>query len=426
VTYNNFGKKLTKRIVDIDNDNQPDKVVIEYVFASDEQLYSFSIKPNSQLIAFSSSNATVDPRLKITYLKSAANVANWPDKIIESVMSFYPELEKYDYGTAFFLTAMFQQYQKTKNRSYYNYIKKWADRFIDSHGALNPKYYKVDEYRLDDLLPGRIFLLLYDVTGDNKYKSAAQQLRQQLQYQPRTSDGGFWYRQTYPYQMWLDGAYMSDVFLMQYGKVFNDPAIFKDAMQQIKLVHEHNGNTDTGLLYHGWDESGNPTWANEDTGASPEFWSTGIGWYYLTLLECIDYVPLESPDRKELGMMFRELTKPLQKFEDEKTGLWYQVINKSYEPRNWIETSASAMFAYGFAKGFNKGILDKTYLAAAQKAFASLQRDHILFDDQGRLYLDGTAKSDTQGDLDYYLSSERRVNDFKGLGALLYLSIELD
>jgi unsaturated rhamnogalacturonyl hydrolase len=426
VIDNNFGKKLTKKIVDNNEDDQPDQVVIDYMFESDEQQYSFSLKPNGRPITFSPSNATADARLKITYLKNSTDVASWPDKIIESVMSFYPAPDKYDHETAFFLSGMFSRYQETKNQSYYAYIKKWADRLIDSHGALDPKYYKVDEYRLDNLLGGRIFLSLYDLTKDNRYRGAAQQLRQQLQYQPRTSDGGYWYRQTHPYQMWLDGAYMSDVFLMQYAKVFNEPAMFKEAMQQIKLVHEHNGNPETGLLYHGWDESGNPAWANEDTGASPEYWSRGIGWYYLTLLECIDYIPLESPDRKELGMMFRGLTKPIEKFENPETGLWYQLINKSYEPRNWIETSASAMFAYGFAKGHNKGILDKTYLTKAQKAFESLQRDYIFFDDEGRLYFDGTVKLGTQGDLDHYLSFERRVNDLKGLGALLYLAMELD
>ena len=426
VTDNNFGKRLTKKIVDNNGDNQPDQVVIDYVFESDEPLYSFSVKSNNKLINFSASNSTVDPRLKITYLRSSTDVANWPDKIIESAMSFYPNPDKYDSDVAFFMNAVIVRWKETKNQSYFNYVKKWADRFIDSHGAIDPKYYKVDEYRLDNLLPGRVFLSLHDVTKDARYKSAAQQLRQQLQYQPRTSDGGYWYRQTYPYQMWLDGIYASAVFLMQYGKAFNDPAMFKEAMQQINLANEHSRDTESGLLYHGWDESGNPSWANEDTGASHEFWSRGIALYYLTLLECIEYIPLESSDRKELGMMFRELTKPVQKFEDPKSGLWYQVINKSYEPRNWLETSSSAMFAYGFAKGHNKGILDKTYLAAAQKVFVSLQRDYIFFDDQGRLYFDGTVKSGTPGNMDSYLSTERRVNDYKGLGALLYLSMELD
>lgn len=432
----NFGKKLTKKITD------KDLVVIDYVFDSDEPIFSFSLKPNGKPVSLTSSNASADTRLKITYLSQSNNnnITNWPDKIIESTMSFYPDPAtlpiyapgNYSYEYAFFLNAMFVRWKETNNQAYFNYIKKWADRFIDSHGYIDPKHYSVAEYRLDDLLPGRVFLSLYEVTKDRKYKGAADQLRQQLQYQPRTTDGGYWHKQVYPYQMWLDGVYMADIFTMQYAKTFNEPALYNDAMQQINLVHEHNGDPDTGLLYHGWDESNNPVWANEDTGTSPEFWSRGIGWYYMALLECIDYIPLESPDRKVLGQLFRDLTKPIQKFEDPKTALWFQVINKSYEPRNWIETSASAMFAYGFAKGFNKGILDKTYLAAAQKAFVSLQRDYIFFDDQGRLYFDGTVKIGTlntkvsKGDLDYYVSTERRINDYKGLGALLYLSMELD
>jgi unsaturated rhamnogalacturonyl hydrolase len=436
ITDGNFGKRLTKKLIDDNNDGQPDRVVIEYVFQSDEALYSFSLTPNGKAIALSTSNATADTRLKITYLKKPGNdITNWPDKIIESTMLFYPNastLGGFNYESGFFLNAMFARWQETKNPAYLPYIKKWADRFIDTHGYINPKYYNVSDYRLEDLLPGRIFISLYEVTNDSRYKSAAQQLRQQLQYQPRTSDGGYWHMQTAPYQMWLDDVYTGGMFLMQYAKVFNEPNLLKEAMQQIKLVQEHNADPEKELLYHGWDESGNPTWANEDTGTSHEFWSRGIAWYYLALLDGIDYVPLEDISRKELGMMFRELTKPIQKLEDPKTGLWYQVTNKSYEPRNWIETSASAMFAYGFAKGFNKGILDKTYLSAAQKVFVSLQRDYIFIDDEGRVYFDGTAKTVTlntkvsKGDLDYYVSTERRVNDYKGLGALLYLSMELD
>jgi unsaturated rhamnogalacturonyl hydrolase len=208
--------------------------------------------------------------------------------------------------------------------------------------------------------------------------------------------------------------------------------LYKESMQQIQLVHEHNGDAGTGLLYHGWDESANKVWANEETGTSPEFWSRGIGWYLMALIDCIDYIPLESQDRKELGAMFKELSKSVLKYQDAKTGMWYQVINKAYEPRNWHEVSATAMFAYAFAKGYNKGALDKTYLTAAQKAFDALKDQHLYFDDEGRLYLDGTVKIGTlnvktsKGDLDYYVSTERRINDYKGLGALLYLTQELD
>jgi unsaturated rhamnogalacturonyl hydrolase len=431
LTDGNFGKRVTKKVVDINSDGQADALVFDYVFESDEPLYSFSVKPNGKSIAFTTSNATADPRLKVIYLTNKKDVVSWPDKIIASVMSLNPE-PGYDTDFAFFLNAMFVRYNETHNEAYFNYIKKWADRFIDTHGYLNPKIYNVAHYKLDDLLPGRIFIRLYEVTKDQRYKGAAQQLRQQLQYQPRTSDGGFWHQQNTPYQMWLNDAYTGGTFLMHYANVFKEPKLFDQAMEQLNLIKEHNGDPETGLMYHGWDESGNHVWANEDTGTSKEFWSQGIGWYYISLLECIEYIPLESMDRKLLGPMFRELTKPVQKFQDKQTSLWYEVTNKSYEPRNWTEAAGSAMLAYGFAKGSNRGIFDKTYLASAQKVFESIQREWIFFDDEGRLYLDGTVKNATlntklsKGDLDYYVSAERRINDFKGLGALLYLVQELD
>jgi unsaturated rhamnogalacturonyl hydrolase len=447
VTDGNFGRRLSKKVVDTNSDSQPDAVVIEYVFESDEPIFSFSVRSNGKSVSTEKAKASADPRLAVTYLlsynqlkKSGKDISSWPDKIIESTMSFYPDPAtlpiyapgNWSYEYAFFLHAMFARWQETKKPEYFNYVKKWCDRFIDSHGALDPKHYNVADYRLDDMLPGRLFISLYEVTKDNKYKGAAAQLRQQLQYQPRTSDGGYWHKQIYPYQMWLDGVYMADIFTMQYAKAFNEPSLFKESMQQIRLVREHNGDAGTGLLYHGWDEAGNNVWANEETGTSPEFWSRGIGWYLMALIDCIDYVPLESPDRKELGSIFKDLSKSVLKYQDPKTGLWYQVINKGYEPRNWHETSATAMLAYAFAKGANKAALDKSYMEAAQKAFDAMKDQYIFFDDQQRLYLDGTVKIGTlnvktsKGDLDYYVSTEKRINDYKGLGALLYLTQELD
>ncbi len=441
----NSGKRLEKTIV-----RQGNRVLakLNVTFESDEPVFAFSVVPNTQIhITPVEGEVVEDPQLTITYLRGWASfqasghkVDRWSDQIIQSTLSFYPDPAtlpiyapgNYSYEYAFFLNAAFLRWQQNHRPEYLQYLRKWADRFIDSHGTLNPKHYKVADYRLDDLLPGRLFLSLYEVTKESRYKGAADHLKQQLQYQPRTSEGGYWHKQMYPYQMWLDGVYMADVFTMQYASMFNDPALFKESMRQIRLVHERNGDPKTGLLYHGWDESLNDVWANEETGTSPEFWSRGIAWYMMALLECIDYVPLESPDRKELGMLFRELTRSVLKFQEPKTGLWYQVTNKGYEPRNWFETSASAMFAYAFAKGHRKGILDKTYLDAARKTFETLKRDYIFFDQQGRLYLDGTVKIGTlnpkvsKGDLDYYVSTERRVNDYKGLGALLYLSLELE
>ena len=79
-----------------------------------------------------------------------------------------------------------------------------------------------------------------------------------------------------------------------------------------------------------------------------------------------------------------------------------------------------------------KGYLNKIYQTASRKAFNSLVKNYIYFDDTGRLYLDQTVKVGTlnlknsKGDYNYYITSERRINDYKGLGALLFAAIELE
>lgn len=442
----NFGKPVAHRLLDENDDGAPDKIVVDFVFSSNEPMYSLSVTPGDELMQVESGRVEPDSRLTIECLMPSSQwtkengTVSWPDKIIESTMAFYPNPATlpvyapgdYSYEYAFFLNGMLQRSQEAKVDSYYSYVKRWADRYLDSHGRIDSRFYDVQQYRLDDILPGRTFLTLYQISGNEKYLKAADQLKAQLAYQPRTSEGGYWHKQIYPYQMWLDGIYMADVFAMQYANAFNQPQYFNDASKQIKLIWEHTYDESKGLMYHGWDESLNKVWAHPENGTSPEFWSRAIGWYMMAIMDCMDYLPLDHPSRKDIGGKFRELSKNVRKYQNKQSGLWYQVTDRAIEPGNWIETSGSAMFAYAFAKGDRLGFLDRSFRATAQTAFNALITDYVYFDDAGRLYLDGTVKIGTlnlktsKGDYDYYISTERRINDYKGLGALLYLSMELD
>lgn len=442
----NFGTTVSYRLLDSTADGIADQVVLDFTFGSDEPVYSFSFEAAAQRAGVETGRRDSDTRLAVTCLSPSAvwlkdkGPVSWPDKIIESTMAFYPEPAllplhapgNYGYEYAFFLNAMLLRSQEVMKDNYYAYVKKWADRYLDSHGNLDPRHYDVAQYRLDDILPGRTFLSLYQINGNEKYKNAADQLKLQLAYQPRTSEGGFWHKQIYPNQMWLDGIYMADVFSMQYAKAFNQPQYYNDAARQIKLIWAHTYDEKKGLMYHGWDESYNEVWAHPENGTSPEFWSCAIGWYMMAIADCSDYLPLDHPNRKEIGSMFRELCRNVRNYQDKKSGLWYQVTDRAIEPGNWIETSGSAMFAYALAKGERKGFLDRNFRATAQQAFNALINDYVYFDDEGKLYLDQTVKNGTlnvntsKGDYAYYISTERRINDYKGLGALLYLSMEMD
>jgi len=443
----NFGTNVPVKFVDNNNDNKPDYLLLEYTLNSNEPVFTFLIQPGKVKQEVVASAQEVDTRFSISFLtpvreyeKKSGKISDFSSALVNSTISQYPDLKdfpiyaphRWNYEYSFFMAGAYRQGKKINNPEYVSYAKQWIDGFITDEGTFRPNVYTMKEYKLDDILPGRVVLYLYDETGDKKYKSIVDTLMLHLSQQPKTSDGGYWHKEIYPYQMWLDGIFMADVFSMQYASAFNAPEWYDESIHQIKLIYEHTLDPATGLLYHGWDESKNPVWAHPEKGTSPEFWGRAVGWYLMALVESLDYIPESHPERKDVIKILQDLSAAVRKYQDPQSKLWYQVLDKGKQPGNWIETSCSAMFAYAFAKGHRLGFLDETYLATAIEAFDALLDQHVYADDAGNLHLDQTVKIGTlnpknsKGDFEYYVTTERRIDDYKGLASLLFLSIELN
>ena len=185
----------------------------------------------------------------------------------------------YDYGVAW--RGMEALYAMTGEKKYFDYIKDAMDTFVtDESGAIRD--YTLDEFNLDYICNGRQLLYLYKATGDEKYLRAADVLRDQLRRQPRTSDGGFWHKKCYPYQMWLDGLHMSAPFYVEYCLMMEDDAGIRDAAKQLQLAYEHTYEPKTRLNHHGWDESRAQQWSDPETGRSAHAWGRAMlssgGW----------------------------------------------------------------------------------------------------------------------------------------------------
>ena len=186
----------------------------------------------------------------------------------------------YDYGVAW--RGMEALYAMTGEKKYFDYIKDAMDTFVtDESGAIRD--YTLDEFNLDYICNGRQLLYLYKATGDEKYLRAADVLRDQLRRQPRTSDGGFWHKKCYPYQMWLDGLHMSAPFYVEYCLMMEDDAAgIRDAAKQLQLAYEHTYEPKTRLNHHGWDESRAQQWSDPETGRSAHAWGRAMlssgGW----------------------------------------------------------------------------------------------------------------------------------------------------
>ncbi len=366
------------------------------------------------------------------------NGTSWSVTLSNAVMHKYPRYAAYDttkiqwnYELGVILYAFWNVWKKTQDTKYFVYIKNNIDNFITEDGRI--KTYDFNKFRLDDICPGRILIDLYEKTGNDKYKKAADLLRKQLSDQPRTPEGGFWHKQIYPEQMWLDGLYMAEPFYAQYASTFNEPKDYDDIAKQFILMAKHGKDPKTGLFYHGWDWSKKQKWANPETGDSPSFWGRAMGWYLMGLVDVLDYFPSNNHQRSKLISIFKNLCSSLLNYQDKKSHLWFLILDKPNKKGNYLESSASAMFMYVFAKGALKGYLNKKYLSVAKQVFEGLLTHSIKSDKNGFQHLYYTISSAglggdpyRDGTFEYYSSEPQRVDDFKGLGPLILGALELE
>jgi len=327
--------------------------------------------------------------------------------------------------------AIEQVWLKTGDSKYYDYIKRDIDQLVSAEG--NIKTYSIQEYNLDQINPGRTFFSLYRATGNDRYKKAAYLLREQLRGQPRTSEGGFWHKKIYPYQMWLDGIYMALPFYAEFGKIFGEPAAFDDVAFQIIVIEKHTRDPKTGLLYHAWNESKQQRWADPETGCSPHVWGRAMGWYAMAIVDVLDHFPQNHPKRNDMLAIFERVTVALAKVQDQSTGLWYQVLDQGNRAGNYLEASGSCMFVYSIAKAVRLGYLAKTYLDMARKGYQGILDNLIRVDDQGLVNLEqicGVAglggNPYRDGSYEYYVSEKTVTNDYKGVGSFILASLETE
>lgn len=338
---------------------------------------------------------------------------------------------KWAYDQGVVLEGFTALWKRTGNQQYFRYIQQSMDFFIDQQG--NIRTYRLEDYNIDNVKNGRVLLTLFKATGDAKYKVAADQLRKQLAGQPRTKDGGFWHKQRYPWQMWLDGLYMAEPFYAEYAALVKDSAAFRDITRQFVLMEQHARDASTGLLYHAWDESKEQRWADKITGQSPNFWGRAMGWYAMALVDALEYYPANDPGRDSLIAILHRTAVAVKDYQDKRTGCWFQVLDKGAKTGNYVEASASCMFVYALAKGMRLGYLPVLYRQVAGKGYAGILKQFIRKNPEGDITLGGTVsvaglggEPYRDGSYAYYLSEKVIDNDPKGVGAYLLAANEME
>jgi unsaturated rhamnogalacturonyl hydrolase len=162
----------------------------------------------------------------------------------------------------------------------------------------------------------------------------------------RLKDGTLARNRPQPNTLWLDDLYMSLPAVVQMGVLTGDEKYFAEAVKQYQLFSTRMFNHEKGIYMHGWVQDMEP---------HPEFhWARANGWGLLTKVELLDALPLNYPGRAGILAMYKEHVKGLASYQDG-TGFWHQLIDKN---DTYLETSATAIYAYCIARGINNGWLD--------------------------------------------------------------------
>ena len=363
--------------------------------------------------------------IELLLTKSTAENPYWNKEKIQS-----GKANTWNYIDGCMIYAILELYKITKEKKYLDFTVEFVNSFVDEEG--NIRTYEVEEYNLDNINPGKNLFTLYDLTGDERYKKALHQIYRQIKEMPRTPSGNFWHKEIYPHQVWLDGIYMAMPFYMEYETRFNAMRNYKDIYHQLLNVRDKMRDPETGLYFHGFDESREMFWADKEKGTSPNFWLRALGWFLMGLVDTLEKMDNQIyHEYREIKTMLNDLVKSLVKYQDE-SGMFYQIIDKKDDERNYLETSGSAIIAFGLLKAVRLGFIHEKYKVNGEKAFYGTMEKYLDKNEHGELQLGGIClvaglggKDRRDGTLEYYFSEPVVQNEAKGVAPLIMAYTEI-
>lgn len=343
---------------------------------------------------------------------------------------------RWDYTSSVFALSVWNLGERLNDKNLTAFAGRAVGSYVTPEGDIDG--YKIQDYNIDQINPGKVVLDLFAATKEEKYRRAAMLLRDQMRTHPRTSDGGFWHKKRYPNQMWLDGLYMGSPFLAQYAQLFGEPDLYDDVCLQIMLMDKHSYDPARGFHLHAWDEKKTQFWADKTNGLSPNPWSRSIGWYAMAIVDSLEYIPATNEHIDEVVNVLRRVADSIAKLQDPESGLWYQVPDAPKRKGNYLESSASSMFVYALAKGVNRGYLPRdVFEPVIRKGYNGLVNKLVRVDSDGSISLTqncavaglgytNNAGRPRDGSFEYYISEPIVDNDHKGVGPFILAGIEID
>lgn len=366
-------------------------------------------------------------------------------RVPHSYLLDFSRKPKWSYVMGIEMEGMLDTYEHYKegNNAILDYLKEYPAKMIDEKGNITG--YKYEDFNLDNVRTAKFILRMHNLFPTKGTEKALKTLFKQLQNQPRTKEGVYWHKAIYANQVWLDGIFMGLPFYCNYAVQTMKPKkaekYLNDAVDQMVKTDYRTYDEQTQLWKHAWDETHQQFWANKEDGKSQHCWARALGWYVMAMTECLDAMPENYARRQEVIDLLNKAMKSVVKYQDKKTGVWYDVLDVKSD-KNYLESTASSMFAYVLLKGYRKGYLSEEYLKAGVKAYNGILKQFIKVNADKTISLTRCCAVSglgpgpgpyvkkpnykRDGSFEYYMSEPIRDNDAKGVGPFIWASLEME
>ena len=230
---------------------------------------------------------------------------------------------------------------------------------------------------------------------------------------PRTEDGGISHYGRIYLTIWVDSLFMFGMVLSRHGELDDDAESLALMSEQLGIFQEVLQD-DNGLLVHADD------WSEPfDTDI---YWGRGNGWVTASLADYLRILLLRGESDPVASRMFEDHVAGVLETQDAPSGMWWTVMNRPGE--TYLETSATALFAYGMARGYRYNFLGERELGAAKSAVEAV-KGKVATDDQGRPYVTDISGPTDVSTFEGYASVPLEDDLNYGVGAVILALIEI-
>lgn len=327
------------------------------------------------------------------------------------------------YANGSTMLAILLLYETSGDSVYLEFVRRFADNLLENDTWFRGQYFNLHAVRgsfhrihrmtmLDDsggpALPFAELELL-----DPKTDRYGELLQRNFDYvtntQERLDDRTFSRPEPEPATVWADDLFMSVPFLLRMAKIYKDPSLYDEVVRQVVQFNQYLSDDTTGLYFHGW--------YNLRGVNTPVRWGRANGWIVWATSEALMQIPTSHPGYKKILKIYRSQIKALAAVQDP-SGMWHQVLD---HPETFLESSCTAMFTLGMARGVRLGWLPESYREHALRGWEALQSN---------IKEDGTVMDICRGtgignDVEFYQTRQRFDHDPRGLGAMITAGCEI-